>query len=110
MHDDDRATGIVQRMTERTVRVIKNWDFPDLMRQSPGARGVWNGVRFFEGEGDADYVMVLNQPAAPVSVEAARNRIWAIIQEPPTRYHRYLHQGQESFGRVYTSDAKRAAC
>ena len=108
MHDDDRAIGIVQRMTERTVRVIKNWDFPDLMRQSPGARGVWNGVRFFEGEGDADYVMVLNQPAAPVSVEAARNRIWAIIQEPPTRYHRYLHQGQESFGRVYISDAKRA--
>ena len=91
-----------------TVRIIKNWDFPDLMRQSPGGRGVWDGVRFFEGEGDADYVVVLNQPAAPVTITAARNRVWAIIQEPPTRYHRYLHAGQPAFGRIYMSDPERA--
>ena len=91
-----------------TVRIIKNWDFPDLMHQSPGGHGVWDGVRFFEGEGDADYVVVLNQPAKPVAVTASRNRVWAIIQEPPTLYHRYLHQGQQAFGRVYTTDAGRA--
>ena len=91
-------------MTETTVRIIKNWDFPDLMRQSPGGQGVWEGVRFFEGGGAADYVVVLNQPAAPVRITAARNRVWAIIQEPPTRYHRYLHAGQPAFGRVYMSD------
>ena len=104
----DCTTIDVRRMTASTVRIIKNWDFPDLMRQSPGASGVWNGVRFFEGEGDADYVVVLNQPAAPLRVNAARNRLWAIIQEPPTRYHRYLHHGQQAFGRVYTSDPARA--
>ena len=91
-------------MTETTVRIIKNWDFPDLMRQSPGGLGVWDGVRFFEGEGAADYVVVLNQPAVPVTVTAARNRVFAIIQEPPTRYHRYLHAGQPAFGRVYMTD------
>ena len=95
-------------MTPLNVRIIKNWDFPDLMRQSPGSLGVWDGVRFFEGEGDADYIVVLNQPAAPVAITAVRNRVWAIIQEPPTRFHRHLHEGQPAFGRVYTTDTSLA--
>ena len=87
-----------------SVRIVKNWDFPDLMRQSPGGRGVWDGIRFFEGEGAADFVIVLNQPATPTTVLADPSRVWAIIQEPPTRYHRYLHRGQSSFARIYTTD------
>ena len=95
-------------MSPTRVRIVKNWDFPDLMAQSPGRRGEWDGVRFFEGEGEADHVVVLNQPAAPLEVFAPRNRIWAIIQEPPTPYHRHLHRGQEVFARIYTSDPRHA--
>ena len=97
-------------MTETRVRIVKNWDYPDLMAQSPGGHGIWNGIRFFEsaGEADADYVVVLNQPAAPISITAAPNRVWAVIQEPPTRFHHHLHRGQPAFARVYTSDAAQA--
>lgn len=95
-------------MSPTRVRIVKNWDFPDLMAQSPGGRGEWEGVRFLEGDGEADYVLVLNQPAAPVEVAVPRNRIWAVIQEPPTPYHRHLHRGQPAFSRIYTTDAQLA--
>lgn len=92
-------------MSPTTVRIIKNWDYPDLMQQSPGGRGIWNGIRFVEGgDANADYVVVLNQPAETTEITAAPDRVWAIIQEPPSRYHRYLHRGQEAFARIYTSD------
>ena len=91
-------------MRETTVRIIKNWDFPELMAQSPGGGGVWDGIRFFEGDGAADFVVVLNQPAAPTTIKAERDRVWAIIQEPPTRYHRWLLRGQPAFGRIYMTD------
>ena len=91
-------------MSLTRVRIVKNWDFPDLMAQSPGGRGEWAGVRFFEGDGEADYVVVLNQPAATLEVIAPRNRVWAVIQEPPTPYHRHLHRGQAAFSRIHTTD------
>ena len=95
-------------MSEIAVRIIKNWSSPDLMLQSPAGRGVWGGVRLFEGEGEADFVVVLNQPAAAISIVADREQLWAIIQEPPTPYHRHLHRGQAAFGRIYTTDASSA--
>ena len=91
-------------MTEIVVRIIKSWDTPDLMAQAPGGLGVWEGVRLFEGEAPADFIVVLNQPAAPTTIMADPTRVWAIIQEPPTRYHRFLHRGQPAFARIYTTD------
>ena len=92
-------------MTQTTVRIIKNWGYPDLMQQSPGGLGVWGDIRFVEGENiSADYVVVLNQPAKTTDIIASPDRVWAIIQEPPSRYHRFLHRGQSAFGRIYTSD------
>ena len=87
-----------------TVRIIKNWDYPDLMQQTPGGLGIWGGIRFVEGDFDADYVVVLNQPAKTTEITASPDRVWAIIQEPPSRYHRFLHRGQPAFGRIYTCD------
>lgn len=87
------------------VRILKNWDYPDLMQQSPGGLGVWGGVQFVEGEDvGADYVVVLNQPSKTTHVMASPDRVWAVIQEPPSRYHRFLHRGQPAFGRIYTTD------
>ena len=71
-------------MTPLNVRIIKNWDFPDLMRQSPGSLGVWDGVRFFEGEGDADYIVVLNQPDGKINPQRHRP-----LMQMFRRHHRY---------------------
>lgn len=92
-------------MPEITVRIIKNWDYPDWRRMSPGGEGVWDNIQFTEEPVEnPDYVVVLNQPNETVKVNISPDRIWAIIQEPPTPYHRYLHRGQPGFARIYTSD------
>lgn len=97
-------------MNPRVVRVIRNWDFPDLLRQSPGGSGRWGDIRVVEDDTTpADYVVVLNQPSHTVRVTAPPQRVWALIQEPPTTFHRYLHRGQRGFHRIHTSDPELAA-
>ena len=92
-------------MSKVTVRFIKNWDFPDWRCLSPNQACMWDDVIFTEDPIEhPDYVVILNQPAETVQVNVAPNKIWAIIQEPPTKFHRYLHQGQKEFSRIYTSD------
>jgi Glycosyltransferase family 10 (fucosyltransferase) C-term len=96
-------------MAQTVVRLLKNWDFPDWRRQTPFGSGVWEGVKFTEEPVEApDYVLVLNQPKQPVDVYVAPNRVWAIIQEPPTAFHRFLHRGQHPFARIYTTDPRLA--
>lgn len=88
-----------------TVRIIRNYDFPDIMRQTPGGKGVWGNIHFTEDAiENPDYVLVLNQPSAPVTVSCAPENVWAIIQEPPTPLHTYLHRGQKGYARIYTTD------
>jgi hypothetical protein len=29
-----------------TVGIVKDWDWPDLLRQTPGGKGIWDGMRF----------------------------------------------------------------
>ncbi len=88
------------------VRVIKDWDFPDLMRQTPGHSGEWQGVRFtLDPVTTCDYVIVLNRVPKTTTVHCARSCIWQITQEPPVPHYRWLRQGFGSFHRVYTPDA-----
>lgn len=88
-----------------TVRIIRSYDFPDIMRQTPGGKGVWGDISFTEEAAEnPDYVLVLNQPSAPVTVTCAPENIWAVIQEPPTPFHTYLHRGQKGYARIYTTD------
>lgn len=92
-------------MSHKTVRIIKNWDFPNWLQMSPGSEGIWDGIKFTEEAiENPDYVIVLNQPNDPTCLNIAENKVWAIIQEPPTKFHRYLHKGQSGYSRIYTSD------
>ncbi len=43
------------------VRIVKDWDWPDLMRQTPGGKGIWDGVRFTcDPVKDCDVLVMLN--------------------------------------------------
>lgn len=87
------------------VRVIKNWKWPDLLRQTPGQKGQWNGIQFStEPIIKCDYAIILNMPSENTEVECPQRNIWAIMQEPPNEFFREMHFGDVRYSRIFTSD------
>jgi 2-polyprenyl-3-methyl-5-hydroxy-6-metoxy-1,4-benzoquinol methylase len=93
----------------RRVRIVRNYTDPDLMRQTPGGRGIWAGVEFTEEPiDDCDYLVVLNAPAGREGLSPCSGPIWQIAQEPPVEPFHVYHAGRSAAGvtyeRVYTQD------
>ena len=87
------------------VRVIKDWDYPDLLRQTPDGTGQWEDIRFtLEAAPECDYVLVFNRVPQTTIVTCPPQHIWAIIQEPPVPEYRWHQKGFARFHRVYTQD------
>lgn len=92
------------------VRLLRNWDWPDPYRQTPGGGGIWDGIRFTdEAVEDPDYVVVLNKPRLPTTVRCSPDRVWAIQQEPPIDGYRDDHRGPTSCSRVFMQDMSLAS-
>jgi hypothetical protein len=91
------------------VRIAKNWSDPDLLRQTPGHSGTWDGIRFtLDPVERCDYLVVLNYVEEPFAVECAAEHVWALIQEPPLRLYRAMHAQTAPYARVYTQTAPAA--
>lgn len=89
------------------VRIIKNWDWPDLMRQTPGHRGAWNGIQFsVESIESCDYAIVLNRVPEETQVYCPPQQVWSVMQEPPNERFKLRHRGSVSNYRVYTQDSE----
>jgi hypothetical protein len=87
------------------VNILKNWDYPDLLQQTPGNTGIWEDVEFtVDGTQAADYVIVLNHPMQDSAVTCPPSHVWAIMQEPPTDFHKPLHRCDPGYARIYTTD------
>ncbi|MCX5856133.1 MAG: glycosyltransferase family 10 [Deltaproteobacteria bacterium] len=87
------------------VRIVKDWDWPDLMRQTPGQKGVWDGIRFTTDPVEAcDFLIMLNnRMETDVNVRCPGNHIWAIMQEPYVKgFNDWMIEGHDVFSRVYT--------
>jgi len=92
-------------MPETVVRLLKNWSWPDLLRQTPGRTGCWNDVRFvFENEGPCDYAVVLNTAPAHSAVTCPPENVWLLLQEPPNEHFAPMHRGTAVHHRIYTTD------
>lgn len=86
------------------VRVIKDWEYPNLLRQSPNQSGEWQGIQFtLEPVQDCDYVIVLNRVPEDTEINCPVDNVWAIIQEPPVKEYDWLEDGFDNFSRVITS-------
>jgi len=88
------------------VRIIKNWDWPDLMRQTPEQRGIWDDIQFTDAPvEECDYVVMLNNNMRCDSiVQCPRENIWALMQEPYVRgFTDWMVEGHEPYHKVYTS-------
>ena len=87
------------------VRIIKDWETPNLLRQTPGGRGIWDGVTFtLDPVEECDYVIVLNRIPENTTVKCPPENIWAIMQEPPVKEYDWLIKGYDSFHKVITSN------
>lgn len=87
------------------VRIIKNWNWPDLLRQTPGRTGLWEGVQFsVEAVRKCNYAVILNHPLENTTIECSPQNIWAIMQEPPNEHFLPMHFGNEKYSRIYTSE------
>lgn len=88
------------------VRIAKDWDWPDLLRQTPGGRGIWDGIRFtVDPVEECDYLVVLNnRMKTDLKVRCPEGNVWAIMQEPYVwGFTDWMTEGHEAYSRVYTN-------
>ena len=89
------------------VRIVKNWDWPDLMRQTPGHDGSWDGIKFtLEPVEESDYLIVLNGVKEVTRVKCPPEHVWSIIQEPPTGRPKSWHINPPYSFRTLTPDVE----
>ncbi|HDQ04637.1 MAG TPA: hypothetical protein ENN23_08785 [Deltaproteobacteria bacterium] len=87
------------------VRIVKNWDFPDILRQTPRGNGIWEGIQFVCGPiEECDYLVFLNNlMQREVQAYCPAQNIWAVMQEPYYRGHSdWLIEGHDFFAKVFT--------
>lgn len=86
------------------IRVVKNWTYPDLFRQTSGGDGVWGNIRFTQEPVDeCDALLVLNELREDLTVRCPPENVWAIFQEPYyPNFFPWMKEGHCQFSRVYT--------
>lgn len=74
----------------KIVSVISNYKQPNIIRQSPGEKGIWEEFQFvFEPVPEADYLIVLNYPLEDVSMRVRQGGKVLVMQEPPYPRNEY---------------------
>ncbi len=87
------------------VRIVKDWDWPSLMRQTPGQKGIWDGVQFtLEPVKECDFLIMLNnRKPTKTETNCSKENVWTIMQEPYVKYlYDWMVEGHESFSKVFT--------
>jgi hypothetical protein len=87
------------------VRIASDWDCSAVLRQTPRAAGLWDGIQFTtEAVPECDFlVMCNNRKLDAVAARCAPDHVWAIMQEPYIPgLHDWLLEGHECYARVFT--------
>ncbi|RKZ53127.1 MAG: hypothetical protein DRR16_00660 [Candidatus Parabeggiatoa sp. nov. 3] len=96
-------------MHKKLVRIVKDWDWPDLKRQTPNQSSIWDDITFtIEPVDECDYVIVLNGVNETTTVKCPPKHIWSINQEPPVEFRKPWHLNPPYSFRTFTTDAKRS--
>lgn len=88
------------------IRIAKDWGWPDLLRQTPGSKGIWDSIRFTTDDVDeCDLLVVLNNRMKhAVHARCPQGRVWALMQEPYAKgFTDWMVEGHDAFDRVYTN-------
>lgn len=87
------------------VRIVKDWDWPDLMRQTPGEKGVWDGIEYsLEPIYECDFLVMLNnRMKTDTLLKCPSENIWALMQEPYMKgFTDWMVEKHECFSKVLT--------
>lgn len=86
------------------IRIVKNWTYPDLLRQTPDGDGVWDNIRFtLEPVEECDALLVLNELINDITITCPPENVWAIFQEPYyPDFFPWMKEGHRQLARVYT--------
>jgi len=87
------------------VRIVKNWNWPNLMRQTPGGKGIWDGIQYtLDPVGDCDFLVMLNNSMEiDTQVRCPKENIWALMQEPYMKGHSdWMVEKHDFFSKVFT--------
>ena len=87
------------------VRILKDWDWPDLLRQTPNSKGEWDGIQFtLDPVEECDYLIMLNnRMKEDFTVKCPPENIWALMQEPYMRGHNdWMVERHDKFYKVFT--------
>lgn len=68
----------------KLVRIVKDWDWPNILRQTPGQNGVWNDFQFtLDPIEECDFLLMFNnRMKEEIRVSCPAGNVWMIIQEP----------------------------
>lgn len=85
------------------VLLSRNYDYPDLFRQTPGGKARWDDIEFtFDKECDPDFIFVFNYPGSDIDTKCRKGGKWLFIQEPPYEKNNYLTDYFQYFDRIYS--------
>jgi hypothetical protein len=85
------------------VRIIKDWDEPNFLRQTPGGRGYWDDILFTDKPGfNCDVLITLNAPNKNVFTFCRPGGRWLMSQEPPHEFYLWQTRSYKYFDRIYT--------
>jgi len=86
-----------------TIFLHKDWNWPDIRRQSPGNSGKWGGLSLLsEYSFSPDVVVVLNSPARHLAGRVRKGALWLFSQESPVEMYRWHTRTFLHFDRVFT--------
>jgi hypothetical protein len=87
----------------KKVSIIKDWKFPDILRQTPGSSGIWEDIQFLNVPShDADLLIVLNRPHIDITAKFQNGGAWLFSQESPIDMYQWHTRSFRYFDRVYT--------
>ncbi len=74
----------------KTVRLIRTYRHPYLIKQQPGNSQLWGNYYFTEEPvEDYDFAVFLNFPDKPIKINCRKGGLWFIMQEPPVKRNQW---------------------
>jgi len=85
------------------VCILKNYGYPNYLRQFPSEIPTWNGIEFtFSPVPECDYLIVINKPIENISIKCRKGGACLIIQEPPYPSNNHYIKYFRYFDRIYS--------
>ena len=89
----------------KLIRIVKNWEWPNLIQQTPGHTGLWDDIQFTEEPIDeCDYLIILNNLKTELKLQCPPGNIWRVVQEPPTAFFKKWHINPSYSMKTFTCD------